>query len=251
MKGFSPSPRRLEVVLDPGRVEGATDPPTENGSAANDTITVFVASAVRLYSDGIRLLLAREEGISVVGQAESAAAMLVMLDDLAVTDIVLVDTTMPEAVASMQAIHRRRSRAKVVALGVSEVDEVIACAEAGATGYVVRDSGAADLVETVRGVTSGEALCSAQITATLLQRIAGLADQRATPDHEDLTPRQLQVLRLIDEGLSNKEIAARLCIEIATVKSHVHTILEKLGARRRGEAAARMRVANGGAHPRT
>jgi DNA-binding NarL/FixJ family response regulator len=250
MKGYSPSPRRLEVVQDAGRVEGTADPPTGNGSAANGTITVFVASSVRLYGDGIRLLLTREEGISVVGQAESAAAMLAMLDDLAVTDIVLVDTTMPEAVVSMQAIRRRCSRVKVVALGVSEVDEVIACAEAGATGYVVRDSGAADLVTTVRGVTSGEALCAAQVTATLLQRLARLADQRATSDDEDLTPRQLQVLRLIDEGLSNKEIAARLCIEIATVKSHVHTILEKLGARRRGEAAARMRVAHGGVHPR-
>ncbi len=219
--------------------------------AVSATVTVLIASHVRLYGEGIGLLLEREDGIVVVGRAESADAMLTMLDALAATDIVLVDTTMDEGIASIQAIRRRYPSAKVVALGVRELDEIITCAEAGAAGYVTRDGGVAELAATVRGAARGEAVYSPHITATLLQRLARLADERAAPDRDELTPRQLQVLRLIDRGFSNKEIAAHLYIEIATVKSHVHTILEKLGARRRGEAAARMRIAHpDGLHPR-
>jgi DNA-binding NarL/FixJ family response regulator len=92
-------------------------------------------------------------------------------------------------------------------------------------------------------VTRGEFLCSPGTAATLLRRVAALAAERHTADNgARLTPREQQVVRLIDEGLSNKEIARRLSIEVRTVKNHVHSILEKLQVRRRGEAAARMRA---------
>ncbi len=215
-------------------------------------VTVLIACDVRLYSDGIRLLLGREEDIAVVAQADSGDGVLDALRDGAAPDVALIDSTMPDGIAAMQTIRHRHEAIKVVALGVCERDdEIIRCAEAGVAGYVVRAGEAADLVGTVRSAARGEPVCSPRVAATLMRRLARLADERPPAGRDDLTPRQLQVLRLIDQGLSNKEIASRLCISLPTVKSHVHTILEKLGARRRGEASALMRVDYAHAlHPR-
>ena len=91
----------------------------------------------------------------------------------------------------------------------------------------------------------GEAACSPRVAAALLRRVAdrGARARRLDGEFAPLTSRERQIVALIDEGLSNKEIAARLCIELSTVKNHVHNLLEKLGARGRGEAAARVRMA--------
>jgi DNA-binding NarL/FixJ family response regulator len=121
-------------------------------------------------------------------------------------------------------------------------DQVVACAEAGIAGYVDRDASLRDLVATVRSVARGELLCSPRIAARLMRRVAELADQPRppqTPAH--LTRREREVVALIDEGLSNKEIAQRLNIELPTVKHHVHNVIEKLGVRSRLQAAAHVR----------
>ena len=115
-------------------------------------------------------------------------------------------------------------------------------AEAGIAGWVTREASVDDLRATVASAAAGEAVFSPRLAASLLRRVAALASERrvgaqATP----LTRRQREILALIDEGLSNKEIARRLSIEVATVKNHVHNILEKLEVTRRAEAAALVR----------
>jgi DNA-binding NarL/FixJ family response regulator len=100
-----------------------------------------------------------------------------------------------------------------------------------------------DIVAATTAVVRGETACSPRVAATLLRRVADRARERPYSEFAPLTSRERQVVALIDEGLSNKEIAARLCIELSTVKNHVHNLLEKLGARGRAEAAARVRVA--------
>ena len=131
----------------------------------------------------------------------------------------------------------------MVALGVADADDhVLGCAEAGVAGYVPRDASLDDLVAVIESAFRGEAICSPRIAGSLLRRIATLAaGQNGTMPLAHLTGREREIVRLIDRGLSNKEIARDLGIEVATVKNHVHNILEKLQVRRRGEAAARMR----------
>jgi len=119
---------------------------------------------------------------------------------------------------------------------------VLAMAEAGASGYVALDGSIEDLAAVVDSVSRGETLCSPVIAATLFHRVATLTRERQPePIEETLTAREVDVLRLIEEGRSNKEIASALYIEIPTVKNHVHRILEKLNVHRRAEAAARAR----------
>jgi two-component system, NarL family, nitrate/nitrite response regulator NarL len=129
-------------------------------------------------------------------------------------------------------------------LGLPETDEaVLAYAEAGIAGYVSRDGSVQDLVTAIEGAVKGELRCSPRLAGTILRRLAwraavgGDVSPRTT-----LTSRETEIVRLIDQGLSNKEIAVRLGIEVATVKNHVHNLLDKLRVHRRSEAAARLRA---------
>jgi DNA-binding NarL/FixJ family response regulator len=194
-----------------------------------------------LYSEGLAALLAAEPSVRVVGAGALDEAALTRIIE-ADPHILLVDAT---ALRRTDFIHRVRAAvpdALVVACGVSEErEEIIACAEQGAAGYVARDASAEDLVNVVRSVERGELPCSPRIAAMLFRRLATPAQTDRTELGPPLTARERDVIALIDRGLSNKEIAASLGIELATVKNHVHHILEKLDVRRRSAAAARLR----------
>jgi len=153
-------------------------------------------------------------------------------------DIVLVMSTPDARTAWIRAA--RRGGAVVVAVGVSTDDrDVLECAEAGALGYVFCDQSMSELRDVVQSALRGEVLCPAKVAATLVRRVSTLADERRGEERlRRLTTREQQILRLIREGRSNKEIAVCLKIRLCTVKNHVHHILEKLEVSRRGEAAA-------------
>jgi DNA-binding NarL/FixJ family response regulator len=206
------------------------------------TTRILISAEVRLYSEGISLLLEREADMDVVATAttrdETLASFVAMRPA-----VVVIDSAMPGGVASVREIRRHASDVKIVVLGFADADPgIIECAEAGVSGFVTRNASRAELVATIRSTTRGEALCSPRVVARLLQRVAALAAERPGRQIDILTAREAEIVALIDEGLSNKEIAGRLHIEVPTVKSHVHSILEKLGVRRRGEAAARVRA---------
>jgi DNA-binding NarL/FixJ family response regulator len=205
-------------------------------------IRVFVVADIRLYREGLAQLLARERRFSIVGSAAGQDEALARLCD-ARPEIVLLDMAMAGSVASIRAINEGAPDVKVVALAVAESDDdIVACAEAGVAGYVSRDGSTSDLIATIDSIVRGEALCSPRIVATLLRRVAALAaERRAAAPVASLTPRQREIVGLIGQGLSNKEIARRLCIELSTVKNHVHSTLEKLGTHRRAEAVALLR----------
>jgi two-component system, NarL family, nitrate/nitrite response regulator NarL len=203
---------------------------------------LLILGEVGLYGEALARSLGRDERFEVTAIAASVEEALTALE--AVTaDVVLVDTRMPEATDAVRALAAAAPQVKLVALCVLEVErEVIAFAEAGASGYVALDGSMEDLAAVVESVERGEVLCSPGMAATLFRRVATLArERRLEPIEEKLTARELDVLRLIEEGLANKEIAAALSIELPTVKNHVHRILEKLNVRRRAEAAARAR----------
>jgi DNA-binding NarL/FixJ family response regulator len=159
-------------------------------------------------------------------------------------DATLLDLTTSDSLAVMRRLANEVPESRVVALAVPEDEAaVIACAEAGVAAFLTRDQSVEDLLETLASVARGEARVSPKLAAMLLRRVTALAAERPAPPGQHsrrarLTRREHQVLRLLDEGLSNKEIAQRLCIELPTVKNHVHRILEKLAVHRRAEAVA-------------
>jgi two-component system, NarL family, nitrate/nitrite response regulator NarL len=206
------------------------------------TIRILIGAEVRLYSEGIALLLGREADIEVVATTTRRDETLAGVAALRPA-LVLIDSAMRDSVSTVREIRRHPSDVKIVVLGLRDADPgIIECAEAGVSGFVTRDASRAELVATVRSAARGEALCSPRVAARLLQRVAALAAERRGRHSGVLTAREAEIVALIDEGLSNKEIAGRLHIEVPTVKSHVHSIIEKLGVRRRGEAAARVRT---------
>src|SRR6266571_3842650 len=151
-----------------------------------------------------------------------------------------VDMAMHDSGGVVRVVLTRVPHARVVALGVIEdYDDVLGCAEAGVPGYVPREASIDDIVGVIESVHRGEAICSPRVAASLLAALA--AGSVAGPLRAHLTDREREVVHLIDDGLSNKEIARELGIEVATVKNHVHNILEKVQVHRRGEAAAQVR----------
>jgi DNA-binding NarL/FixJ family response regulator len=131
----------------------------------------------------------------------------------------------------------------VVALGLLDSEaEVLAAAESGASGFVLRDACLDELIDCLETVARGDLRCSPSIAGALLRRLGTLASERPRSDPvRDITWREREVLGLVEQGLSNKDIAGRLSIEVTTVKNHIHNILEKLGVRRRSDAAATLR----------
>lgn len=205
-------------------------------------IRALILAEVGLYRDVLAEALARCERIEVVGVAADLDEALVEVENVT-PDIVLVDTHMPASADAVRALVAAAAQVNVVALGVPEVERfVIAFAEAGASGLVPRDGSMTDLVEVIESVSRGEMLGPPGIAATLARHLADLSrERRLEPMEERLTPRELEVMRLIEEGFSNKQIAGALSIELPTVKNHVHNILQKLDVDRRTEAAAQAR----------
>ena len=201
---------------------------------------IFIISEVRLYREGLVRLLQRGSRLDVVGTASDLEEGLERLDALEEPpEAVLLDLPARLGLGALEELGRAAPGARVVALNVAEDDEaaVIAWAEAGVSGLLAREVDVAEVERAVETTARGGTVCSPQLAAVLLKRVAKGADERPPP----LTAREREIAALIDEGLSNKEIAARLEIELPTVKNHVHNLLTKLKATRRGQAAAMLR----------
>ncbi|BBY19350.1 response regulator transcription factor [Mycolicibacterium litorale] len=163
----------------------------------------------------------------------------------ATPEIVLVNMGSRESVQLLRFVRETCPAAKVIVVGIPDDDEcqIIACAEAGVAGYHMRAESLDELFALIRRVATGEAVCSPRISAMLLRRLSDLAAQRQPVSRElVLTTREAQILRMLELGLSNRDIAADLCIAVHTVKNHVHSLLHKLGVSTRAEAAALSRT---------
>jgi two-component system nitrate/nitrite response regulator NarL len=217
-------------------VSGSATPSAESLNRAR-VLTIVIVGAVRLYREGLAEMVSCQPDFEVVATAVSGAAALACVQEL-VPDISLIDMAMLDSVGAVRAIAEAVPQVKIVALAVPETEShILACAEAGVAGYVPRDGSLRDLIETLASVGRGETICSARIAASLLRRVALLAShERPRSDPGRLTPREAQIMELMGEGLSNKQIARRLRIELPTVKNHVHNILLKLSAQCRTEA---------------
>jgi two-component system nitrate/nitrite response regulator NarL len=202
-------------------------------------IRLAIVAEMRLYRDGLRQILGRCEDIEVVLTAADWRTATTRLAD-AKPNVLLFDVRPAEARLGLRELAASRSSFRLVALGVADDDaDIVMWAEAGVDGYVTSDNSLQDLVDVIVSVARNEMPCSPRAAAALLRRIAVLATER--PDAVELTARELQIVRLIERGLSNKEIGHQLCIELATVKNHVHNILAKLEVGSRHEAVAHIR----------
>jgi two-component system nitrate/nitrite response regulator NarL len=208
---------------------------------------VFIVTNVRLYSEGLARTLSGRDGLTVLGAATPSEEMLSRIVATA-PNLVLVDAATLRCSGIVAQIHSASPRCTVVAFGVSEEPaEVLECAEAGVAGYVLQTASVEDLVKTLLSVQRGELPCSPRIAAMMFKQVASLSGQERTTS--PLTLREQGIAGLIGRGLSNKEIASTLSVEVATVKSHVHHILEKLGVTRRAAVADRLRGDDRRSHP--
>jgi len=197
---------------------------------------VLVVTEIRLYRDGLAGLLRLLPDVgSATSAASGAAAVVAARDDR--SDVVLLDIALPDSTVTARALLAASPTVKVVALGVADdAPELVACAEAGICGYVSREASMAELADALRSVLRGEAACSGKVAAGLIRHIARQAgSQHRGASRSVLTRREHDVLELVEGGLTNKEIARALHLELSTVKNHVHNLLAKFGAADRGQ----------------
>jgi DNA-binding NarL/FixJ family response regulator len=216
-------------------------------------LRVLVIEDNRLMREGITALVAAQPVWAVVGAAAAAEAGLRILRE-AKPHVVLLDGALGETPSHgvVKRIRKEAPESRVVVMDLLPGQEDgIAFAQAGANGFILKAATTEDFVGTIRSVAEGVDVVPPALTGTLLAHIAGHAVSRDAPGlgaAVRLTPREREIMALIAEGLSNKEIAQRLRIAIHTVKSHVHNILEKLALHSRLQVAARAHQADA---PRT
>ena len=205
------------------------------------TVRVLLCDDQALVRSGFRMVLEARADMEVVGEAENGA-QAVELTARSHPDVVLMDVRMPvmDGVEATRRLAETGTSARIVILTTFDSDEyVYEALRAGASGFLLKDVQPAQLVDAIRVVARGEALLAPTVTRRLLDRFAHtLPDSsRTAPDAlAELTERELEVLTLLASGLSNAELAERLFVSETTVKTHVSSILRKLGLRDRVQA---------------
>jgi two-component system nitrate/nitrite response regulator NarL len=207
-------------------------------------VRVFIASHIRLYREALGRVLEVSKDTVLVGEAASAADTVEQVRRLT-PDVALLDMAMGDAFSVARHLGRSGGTSRIVALSMPESEaEVLNCAEIGIAGYVTRDASIDDMLAAIEAAARGEVHCSPKIAGSLFRRIAALSStERASGNSAaTLTARESQILKLLQQGMSNKMISRSLGIELPTVKNHVHSILAKLGIRRRTEAISLLYV---------
>ncbi len=208
------------------------------------SVSVAIADDQALVREGFRMILDAREDIEVVGEAGDGAEAVELIARVQ-PDVVLMDVRMPgvDGLEATERIVASESAAKVIVLTTYDLDEYVFTAlRAGASGFLLKDVRPQELADAVRVVARGDALLAPTVTRRLLDRLAGtLPGSSAAPPRleelgDELTKRELEVMRLVALALSNAEIAARLTVSEPTVKTHVSSILRKLGLRDRVQA---------------
>jgi DNA-binding NarL/FixJ family response regulator len=203
-------------------------------------VRVLLADDHRLMREGTAALLASDDRLEVVGLASDGREALALAERRS-PDVVLLDLNMPVlgGLEACAALREREPAPEVLMLTVSDEEpDLYAALRVGASGYLLKDMAPAELIEAVLAVARGEPRIAPEMASRMLAELAGAADAAPRDPLDALSEREREVLGLMADGLRNREIAERLVISEATVKTHVRHVLEKLRLRNRAEAAA-------------
>lgn len=205
-----------------------------NGSNGH-IIRILVADDHPVVRDGLVAMLSTQPDFRVVGQASSGTEVLTNID-IAKPNVVLLDLEMPEldGVEALRRISAEHPQVKVLVFTAFDDDErIVGAVQAGARGYLLKGSPRDEVFQAIRTIDEGGSLLQPVVASKLMQHVS---NETAEPTWARLTEREFEVLELLAEGLTNKEISAKLVITVRTVKYHVSSILRKLGAGNRTEA---------------
>lgn len=205
-----------------------------------EAIRVLLADDHTIFREGLRAILDRQKDIVIVGEAKNGAEAVKKTAEVA-PDIVLMDIKMPvmDGVKASRLITAQDQRVGVIILTMYREDKyAFEAIKAGARGYVVKDARAKELLRTIRAIHRGEALIDPGMATKLLEEFRRLAEGRSGKDFLDLSEREIETLRLVAQGATNKEIADVLYLSEQTIKNNLSVIFQKLHVNNRAEAAA-------------
>jgi DNA-binding NarL/FixJ family response regulator len=200
------------------------------------TIRVLIADDQPLVRGGFRMVIDERDDLELVGEAADGEQALLLARELE-PDVILMDVRMPnlDGIEATRRLVETGSAARILVLTTFDLDEyVFAAVRAGASGFLLKDAEPAELVDAIRVVAAGNSLFGPSATQHLVERFAQAPATNASLDN--LTDREREILRLLAGGLSNAEIAERLYLSETTVKTHVSSVLRKLGVRDRVQA---------------
>ena len=204
-----------------------------------EVIRILVADDHTLFRKGLRSLLENLTGMEVVGEAATGSEVVTLAEEL-VPDLVLMDIKMPglSGIEATKLILQENPHTGIILVTMyDDAESVFSGMRAGARGYVLKGADPQDLKHAIEAAYRGEVLLSPAIAAKLLHRFNRMGEPRQTGiPYEELTPRELEVLRLVAEGLSNKEIASKLVLSEKTVKNRISNIFAKLRVNDRTQA---------------
>lgn len=202
-----------------------------------DNICILLADDHTILRSGIRSLLEDEPGLSVVGEAEDGRTAVAMACQLK-PDVVVMDIAMPllNGLEATRQIKTQCPEVKVLILSMHDNEEYIRqVLEAGAMGYILKDAAARELINAIQSVYRGEAVLSPAVTRLVIEDYLRWGGTRPQEESDGLSPREREVLQLIAEGYTNKQIAEILSISIKTVQAHRNNLMQKLDLHDRGE----------------
>jgi DNA-binding NarL/FixJ family response regulator len=209
----------------------------------SESIPLLIVEDNRLLREGIAAMLKEQPGLDVVGTAPSSVTALALIRDLK-PQIALLDSGLADlnSLVILRSVTNGGPPVRIIVMDLLPVQqEIVAFIRAGVSGFIPKDATLAELVSTIRSVAAGGSVLPSLYAETIFSHIAGQAmsrDPKRGLDGARMTQREREVLELIGQGLSNKEIAYRLHLSTQTVKSHVHNILEKLALHTRLQLAA-------------
>jgi DNA-binding NarL/FixJ family response regulator len=220
--------------------------PTSEGATRQDLVgaeRVLIIDDCTLFREILAAILAAK-GIAVTSTAWDLSSLVTAFEETD-ANLALLNMATRRSHLLVRAAMDISPGARIIVLGTPEEDEqkIIACAEAGVAGYHMRGDSLDDLIMLIHNVAGGKSICPPRVSAILLRRLSRLASQRQPAGRElALTTREAQILKMLELGRSNRDIAVRLNIAVHTVKNHVHNLLSKLGVNTRAEAAALSRT---------
>lgn len=207
--------------------------------AVSTRIRVAIVADVLLYREGLVATLGRYASLEIVGAVALRAEALRLVADRR-PDVAIVDMAVPDARGLLRSLRAETPETRLIAFAIAEdMASIIDCAEAGAAGYVTADASIDDVVNAIGRAATGELVCPPAVAAELFRRMGdpGSCHDQGALLSAPLTPREREVLAFLRRAQSNKEIASALNISEATVKNHVHHVLEKLDVGSRQQAA--------------